>query len=130
LQKTKAHRKKVVEKEKKNDLVPSEVTIQSIIENNTPNKQNLHNCLKIMVSEQETVFQSTVYLKSEVQLLCNAYSVTFRKNEPKSKSLDKLIPMIKQCNVIPYLFIFNDGKQSSESTTAVNTTSQRDPNGI
>ena len=102
LQKTEAHRKKVVEKQKKNDLVSSKVTVQSIKKDNTLNKQNSHNRLQIMVNEQQTIFESTVYLKSEIQLLCNAYGVAFRKNDSKSKLSDKLVPLIRTCNAFPH----------------------------
>ncbi len=131
LQKTEAHRKKVVEKKKKNDLFCSKITIQSIKEDNTPNKQISHNRLQIMVREQQSIFQSTVYLKSEIQLLCNAYGVTFRKNYSKSRLLDKLVPIIKESNVLPHPLVFNNENQSREQSTATtNVISQRDANGI
>ena len=92
LQKTEAHRKKVVEKKKKKDLISSKVTVESIKKDSTPNKQNSHNRLKIMVSEQQTIFESSVYLKSEVQLLCNAYGVAFRKMIQNPNYLINLFP--------------------------------------
>ena len=86
LQKTKAQ-KKLLRKRKKKDLIPSKVTVELIKKDNTPNKQNSHNRLKIMVSEQQTIFKSSVYLISEVQLLCKAYGVAFRKKRFKIQTI-------------------------------------------
>ena len=116
MQKTEAHRKKVVEK--KSDLISSKVTVQSIKKDNTLNKQNSHNRLQIMVSEQQTIFKSTVYLKSEIQLLCNAYGAAFRKNDSKSKLSGKLVPLIRTCNAFSHPFIFNDKFHSSEQSAS------------
>ena len=72
LQKTEAHRKKVVEKQKKKDLLSSKVTLESIKVENSTNKKNSHSHLLTMIDQQEVVFQSTAYTKSEIKLLCKA----------------------------------------------------------
>lgn len=79
--KTEANRKKVAEK-KKNDLVSSKVTIASIKGNTSANKRNLHQRLQAIVSQQGQIFQTSVYNKGEVQLLCKAYGVSFRRSDP------------------------------------------------
>ena len=69
LQKTEAHRKKVVERKKKKDLKSSKVTLTSIRNDTSPNLRNSHIRLQAMITEQETIFQSAVYSKDELQLL-------------------------------------------------------------
>ena len=82
-----------------------------------------------MVSEQESIFKNTVYLKAELQLLCNAYGVPIRKNDSRSKLAYKLVHVIKTCNVFPHPLVFNDESQSSEqSKSTANVTSQSNGN--
>lgn len=64
LQKTEAHQKKVVEKKK--DLVSSKVTVESIKKDTSVNKGNSHRRLMTMLDQQESIFQSNVYSKSEL----------------------------------------------------------------
>ena len=55
LQKTEAHRKKVVEKKKK-DLVSSKVTVESVKKDTSVNKGNSHRRLMTMLDQQESIF--------------------------------------------------------------------------
>ena len=49
-----------------------------------------------MVIQQRQIFQSSVYTKGEVQLLCKAYGVSFRRSDSKAKLSEKLIPKIQE----------------------------------
>jgi hypothetical protein len=117
LQKTEAHRKKVVEKKKKKDLASSKVTLKSIRDDNSMNKTNSHRHLLTMIEHQQTVFQSTVYSKSELQLLCKAYGLVFRKNDSKSTLSEKLIPAIQQSQSIPHPLALCDSQQQPSTST-------------
>ena len=77
-------RKKVVEKKKKKDLVSSKVTVESIKKDTSVNKGNSHRRLMTMLDQQESIFQSNVYSKSELQLLCKAYGLVFRRSDSKA----------------------------------------------
>ena len=100
VQKTEAHRKKVVEKKKKKDLVSSKVTVQSIEEDTSVNKVNSHHRLLTMVNKQAAIFQSTVYCKREIQLLCKAYGVVFRRSDSKALLSEKLVPKIREVQYV------------------------------
>ena len=116
--KTEANRKKVAEK-KKNDLVSSKVTIASIKGNTSANKRNLHQRLQAMVSQQGQIFQTSVYNKGEVQLLCKAYGVSFRRSDPKAKLSEKLVPQIQGTQHFLHLDDFeetDDGQQPGPSS--------------
>ena len=99
LQKTEAHRKKVVEKKKK-DLVSSKVTVESIRKNTSVNKGNSHCRLMTMLDQQESIFQSNVYSKSELQLLCKAYGLVFRRSDSKALLPEKLVPKIHESQYV------------------------------
>lgn len=85
LQKTEAHRKKVVEKKKK-DLVSSKVTLQSMKEDNSTNKKVSHLRLQAMVNEKETIFQSTVYSKGEIVIVQSLW-YSFQKERFQGKTV-------------------------------------------
>lgn len=93
LHKTEAHHKKVAERKKK-DLVSSKVTIASINEDSSANKQSSHQPLQVMLVQQEKIVQSTVYTKSEVGMICKAYGVSFRQSDTKTKLSEKLVEKI------------------------------------
>lgn len=118
LQKTEAHRKRVVEKKKKKDLKSSKVTVQSIRYDSSVNKNNSHSHLLTMIEEQEEIFQSTVYSKSEIQLLCKAYGLVFRKNDSKSTLSGKLIPAIRQSQFMPYPLALCETQQQSSTSAS------------
>ena len=100
LQKTEAHRKKVVEKKKKKDLVSSKVTVESIKKDTSVNKGNSHRRLMTMLDQQESIFQSNVYSKSELQLLCKAYGLVFRRSDSKALLSEKLVPKIRESQYV------------------------------
>ena len=111
VQKTEAHRKKMVEKKKKKDLVSSKVTVQSIEEDTSVNKVNSHHRLLTMVNKQTAIFQSTVYCKSEIQLLCKAYGVVFRRSDSKALLSEKLVPKIREVQYVLNPQIFENASQ-------------------
>lgn len=102
LQKTEAHShwKKVVEKKKKKDLVSSKVTVESIKKDTSVNKGNSHRRLMTMLDQQESIFQSNVYSKSELQLLCKAYGLVFRRSDSKTLLSEKLVPKIRESQYV------------------------------
>lgn len=78
MKKTEAHRKKVVERQKRKDLKPSKVSPESIKEDTSANLVNSHIRLKLMIEQHDSIFETSVYSKEEVQLLCKAYGVKFK----------------------------------------------------
>jgi len=101
----------VVEKKKKKDLVSSKVTVQSIEEDTSVNKVNSHHRLLTMVNKQTAIFQSTVYCKSEIQLLCKAYGVVFRRSDSKALLSEKLVPKIREVQYVLNPQIFENASQ-------------------
>ena len=104
LHKTEAHHKKVAERNKK-DLVSSKVTIAFIKEDSSANKQSSHQRLQAMLVQQEKIFQSTVYTKSDVEMICKAYGVSFWQSDTKAKLSEKLVEKTQASEHIlhPYL---------------------------
>lgn len=129
IQKTEAHRKKVVEKKRKNDLKSSKVTIQSMKGDNSADMKNSHTRLQTMIIEHETIFQTTTYSKNELQLLCKAYGVVFKKSDPKEKLSEKLITKIRTSQNITYPFVLNDSIHQPGTSTSVLTSEHCIPAG-
>lgn len=100
LKKTEAHRKKVVEKKKKKDLVSSKVALESIKKDTSVNKGNSHRRLMTMLDQQESIFQSNVYSKSELQLLSKAYGLVFRRSDSKALLSEQLVPKIRESQYV------------------------------
>lgn len=125
LQKTEAHRKKVVEKKKKKDLVSSKVTVESIKKDTSVNKGNSHRRLMTMLDQQESIFQSNVYSKSELQLLCKAYGLVFRRSDSKALLSEKLVSKIResQCVLHPQT-LENPSQQPGPSRQTETTVSE------
>ena len=73
-----------------------------IYERSSACKRNSHQRLQVMVNDKETIFQVSVYSKSELQLLCKAYRVVFKKNDSKLKLSDKSIAQICNLHNIPH----------------------------
>ena len=117
IQKTEAHRKKVIEKQKKKDLIASKVTLQSIRNDISVNKRNSHCHLQTMIDQHETVCQTTLYTKSEIQSLCKAYGLVYRKNYSKAKLSAQLIPATRQSTFIPWPLMLSDTQQGTTSTS-------------
>lgn len=63
---------------------------------------NSHNFLKLMFDQQESIFESMAYSKEDVQLLCKAYGVTFKRNDSKVKLSEKLTAKIRATSQIPF----------------------------
>ena len=123
-QKTEAHRKKVAERKKKSDLVSSKVTVASIKGDTSANKRSSHLRLQSMISQQGQIFQTSVYTKGEVQMLCKAYGVSFRRSDSKAKLSEKLVPQIQGVQHFLHLTAFeesDDGQQPGPSRSAEDT---------
>ena len=85
VKKTEAHRKKVVKTQKKKDLKTTKLSPESIKEDTSANLVNSDNRLKLMIEQQDSIFETSVYSKEEVQLLCKANEVKFKRNDSKDK---------------------------------------------
>ena len=96
---------KKVAKRKKKVLVWSKVTIAFIKEDSSANKQSSHQRLQAMLVQQEKSFQSTVYTKSDVEMICKAYGVSFWQSDTKAKLSEKLVEKTQASEHIlhPYL---------------------------
>ena len=123
LKKTEAHQMKVVEKKK--DLVSSKVALESIKKDTSVNKGNSHRRLMTMLDQQESIFQSNVYSKSELQLLCKAYGLVFRRSDSKALLSEKLVPKIResQCVLHPQT-LENPSQQPGPSRQTETTVSE------
>ena len=69
------------------------------------NKQSSHQRLQAMLVQQEKIFQSTVYRKSEVEMIYKAYGVSFWQSDTKAKLSEKLVEKTQASEHIlhPYL---------------------------
>ena len=93
-------------------------------EDASASKKNSYQWLQVMVNDKETIFHTTVYSKSEIQLLCKAYGVVFKKNDNKVKLSDKLIPKICNLRNIPFSHVIDERLPHFEaSSVAVRATS-------
>ena len=120
-----AHRKKIVEKQKKRDLIGCKVTLQSIIDDNSANKRNSDCHLQTMIDQHEKVFQTTLYTKTEIQSLCKAYGLVYRKNDSKAKLSERLIAAIKQSTYIPcHLALCDTHQEPSTPALTINNDDQ------
>ena len=126
LHKTEAHHKKVAERKKK-DLVSSKVTIASIKEDSSANKQSSHQRLQSMLVQQEKMFQSTVYTKSEVEMTCEAYGVSFRQSDTKAKLSEKLVEKIQASEHILHPDTLDDSAQGHQPGPSARAATARNP---
>ena len=126
LHKTEAHHKKVAERKKK-DLVPRKVTIASIKEDSSANKQSSHQRLQAMLVQQEKIFQSTVYTKSEVEMICKAYGVSFRQSDTKAKLSEKLVEKIQASEHILHPDTLDDSAQGHQPGPSARAATARNP---
>ena len=130
LHKTEAHRKKVAEKKKKKDLVSSKVTVASIKEDSSANKQSSHQRLQAMLVQQGTIFQSTVYTKGEVQMICKAYGVSFRQSDTKAKLSEKLVEKIQASQHILHPDTLDESAQGQQPGPSAGAATARNPNPL
>ena len=79
-----------------------------VLENN---KQSSHQRLQAMLVQQEKIFQSTVYRKSEVEMIYKTYGVSFWQSGTKAKLSEKLVEKIQASEHIlhPYLGLLRTG---------------------
>ena len=119
VKKTEAHRKKVVERQKKKDLKSSKVSLESIKEDTSANLVNSHNRLKLMIEQQDSIFVTSVYSKEEVQLLCKAYGVKFKRNDSKAKLSENLRAKIQAVSQIPVPSFLTGPNQQPGSSNAL-----------
>ena len=130
LHKTEAHRKKVAEKKKKKDLVSSKVTVASIKEDSSANKQSSHQRLQAMLVQQGTIFQSTVYTKGEVQMICKVYGVSFRQSDTKAKLSEKLVEKIQASQHILHPDTLDESAQGQQPGPSAGAATARNPNPL
>lgn len=108
-------------RKKKSDLVLSKVTITSIKGDSSANKRSLNEHLQAMISQQVQIFQTSVFTKGEVQLLCKAYGVSLRRSDSKAELSENLVPQIQGAQHFLHLTVFeesDDGHQPGPSSSA------------
>ena len=76
IQKTEAHRKRVVERKATKEKKDEKVKMESITSDRSQNKEYLHRFLLALVSKRPTVFNTTLYSKSEIKILFQAYGMS------------------------------------------------------
>ena len=64
-----------------------------------------------MITEQPLIFQSAVYSKDELQLLCTAYGLAIKRSESKAKLSEKLTTRIQASGEVPNPAAFRDATQ-------------------
>ena len=78
-----------------------------------------------MIDQHEKVFQTTLYTKTEIQSLCKAYGLVYRKNDSKAKLSERLIPAIKQSTYIPcHLALCDTHQEPSTPALTINNDDQ------
>lgn len=78
------------------------------------NLKNSHIHLQAMITEQPLIFQSRVYSKDELQLLCRAYG-PIKRSESKAKLSEKLTTRIQASGEVPNPVAFRDATQPGSS---------------
>ena len=113
---------------KKKDLVSSKATIAPIKEDSSANKQSSHQRLQAMLVQQGTIFQSTVDTKSEVQMICKAYGVSFRQSDTKAKLSEKFVEKIQASEHILHPDTLDESAQGQQPGPSAGAANARNPN--
>ena len=81
-----------------------------------------------MLVQQGTIFQSTVYTKSEVQMICKAYGVSFRQSDTKAKLSEKLVEKIQASQHILHPDTLDESAQGQQPGPFAGAATARNPN--
>ena len=98
IQKTEAHRKKVVERKMVKDRKDDKVTITQMSMDTSVNKEDSHHLLVSMITKHPIIFNSTVYNKEEIKHIFAAYGLKYCASWNKSKLNDILVNHLKSAN--------------------------------
>ncbi|XP_031555950.1 uncharacterized protein LOC116292738 [Actinia tenebrosa] len=88
-------------KANKKASLDSKVTIQSIQLDTSESKADSHVRLQSLLLKNPGILASRVYLKSELQILCQGYEIPFKSSDNKEKLSTLLGNQIKQLNGMP-----------------------------
>ncbi|XP_070573165.1 uncharacterized protein [Ptychodera flava] len=116
-----AHRKSVMEKEQKKQII---VNVNDITNDKTPGKCTSHYLLKAAVSTNPTYFDSTSFTKSDLHVLCQAYNERYTGRITKEELGRKLVGVILATDEMPNPGIFQQGT-SSASNPVIQTEEQQ-----
>lgn len=93
--KTEAHRKRVQEKKVVKERVADKVTLQSVKEDSSDQKQASHNMLLALVTKRPNIFETSTYTKQEIKFFYEGYDVRFVASWNKSKLNEILVQRIR-----------------------------------
>lgn len=85
IQKTEAHRKRVIERKTNKERKEEKVTVESIRTDDSTSKINSHRFLVALVSKRPNVFDTNLYNKAEIKVLFQAYGLRFVMSWNKAK---------------------------------------------
>lgn len=114
LQKTEAHRKKVLLKSKKQELKGGKVDVDTILNDNSNMRQTSHILLKAMIAKLPDIFKSRVYKKDELKMLLDLYGIVYNSSSNKNILAEALKRAIQELPGFPQRV------SSNSSTTAIN----------
>ncbi|KAJ7391468.1 hypothetical protein OS493_018515 [Desmophyllum pertusum] len=83
-----------------------------------------------MVIQQGSIIQSTVYSNGEIQLLCKAYGVEFRRNDSKAQLSEKLVPKIRESQQLLHPDALDNSTWQAELSTATVTAEDAIPDSL
>ena len=101
IKRTEVHRKRVIEKAKKEDSKKSKVTIQQIKEDTSLGKVVTHKQLQALCTKDPKVFENRLYSKTEIASFFSAYGIPFRRSFSKARLNEVVIAEILKQNCIP-----------------------------
>ena len=114
LQKTEAHRKKVLLKSKKQELKGGKVDIHTILNDNSNMRHTSHILLKAMIAKLPDIFESRVYKKDELKMLLDLYGIVYNSSSSKKILAEALKKAIHKLPGFPQRV------SSNSSTIAIN----------
>lgn len=115
LQKTEAHRKKVIVKSKQQELKGGKVDVDTILNDNSNMRQTSHILLKAMIAKLPDIFESRVYKKDELKMLLDLYGVVYNSSSNKKILVEALKKAIHELPGFPQ----SQRASSNSSTTAI-----------
>ena len=95
IMKTEAHRKRVQERKLVKERVADKVTLETIKQDTSLDKQNAHNLVVALVTKRPDIFSTSTYTKNELKILFEAYNERFVSKWKKEKLSEILVLRIK-----------------------------------
>ena len=122
LQKTEAHRKKVLLKSKKQELKGGKVDIDTILNDNSNMRHTSHILLKAMIAKLPHIFESRVNKKDELKMLLDLYGIVYNSSSSKKILAEALKKAIHKIRGFPQRVSSNSSTivKNQEGTKTIN----------